>query len=559
MTLHEQALEKEDQLIAVENTSPEKVEALEELGMRRVTARQGRLVRQEFLPREVGPSPLEEGRLGGGGLDGELGHHAGPAILGHELGGIELVAAGRTDGLERHDAVDGRAADLPLLLLGSGLGGPEGDGISAGPVQGGTVGGTGAPVPPADRSLPAGHAVDGLLGGVGPLPRLGDLGHLLELGLGLSLDGIGEEVGEVLEEVGMVSEQGRHLVKDVLDAPLLLLVRVKDLQKLLVRFGFGGKTLLDGGNVVNGMIELDGLLRSTATLLLLLLRWRRSGGRSSTHRGLRRRRRTTGRTALLHRRSPSDRWLGTCRRSRLLTCGVAGRWSSWSPLRRRLLLLRCSHSSSTTTTAGSGCTSHCTSRSTTSSTAGGRLLGRRTLRMAGPKDVRHPGLAGTAIHGKDLAGLVAGELDLVPLGQEGVESQHQALVALEQIGNPPDDAGGVDLLRLERLHDVEELVVDVRPVTELHLDLIEVHEGVLDAQFAHHGGKGGGSGALVFDWGVKRTVLRVLGMMDIRLYALSCLSRCAESKTLIEGQMPTGKIYPQKLPPIQEDIAKEDE
>jgi len=108
--------------------------------------------------------------------------------------------------------------------------------------------------------------------------------------------------------------------------------------------------------------------------------------------------------------------------------------------------------------------------------------------MAGPKDVRHAGLAGTAIHGKDLAGLVAGELDLVPLGQEGVEPQNQALVALEQVGHPPDDAGGVDLLRLERLHDVEELVVDVRPVAELHLDLVEVHEGVLDAQFAHHGG-----------------------------------------------------------------------
>ena len=53
--------------------------------------------------------------------------------------------------------------------------------------------------------LPAssGRAVDASarLGGVGPLARLGDLGHLLELGLGLGLDGVGEEVGEVLEEV----------------------------------------------------------------------------------------------------------------------------------------------------------------------------------------------------------------------------------------------------------------------------------------------------------------------------------------------------------------------
>ena len=70
MALHEQALEKEDQLIAVENSRAKQVEALEELGMGRVAAGQGRLVGQELLPREVGPSPLEEGRLGGGGLDG---------------------------------------------------------------------------------------------------------------------------------------------------------------------------------------------------------------------------------------------------------------------------------------------------------------------------------------------------------------------------------------------------------------------------------------------------------------------------------------------------------
>ena len=124
---------------------------------------------------------------------------------------------------------------------------------------------------------------------------------------------------------------------------------------------------------------------------------------------------------------------------------------------------------------------------TSGSRSSGRLLDRRPQRMARRIDVRHAGLARAAVHGEDLAGLVARELDLVPLGQEGVESQHQPLVALEQAGHSPDDARRVDLLRLERLHDVEELVVDLRPVAELHLDLVQVHEGVLDAQFAHHG------------------------------------------------------------------------
>ena len=446
VALHKQALEEEDELVAIEDAGAEQVEALEELGVGRVAAGQRRLVRQELLPREVGPSALEEGRLGGGGLDGELGDHPRSAVLGRELGGVELVAARWPDGLEGHDAVDGRAADLALLLLGSGLGGPEGDGIAAGPVQGGRVGGAGRAVRHAGSPLPApsGRAVDASagLGGVGPLPRLGDLGHLLELGLGLGLDGVGEEVGEVLEEVGMVGEEGRHLVEDVLDAPLLLLVRVEDLQELLVRFGLRREALLDGGDVVDGVIELDGLLRIAAAAGLLLLRRRRTG--SGTHR----RRRLHA--LLLHR-------LCSARRTVSRMAGTA----------LRLLL-----SSGT-------CASGSSSR--------GRLLDRRPQRMARRIDVRHAGLARAAVHGEDLAGLVARQLNLVPLGQKGVEPQHQPLVALEQAGNSPDDARRVDLLRLERLHDVEELVVDLRPVAELHLDLIQVHEGVLDAQFAHHG------------------------------------------------------------------------
>mmetsp|Transcript_39093 Transcript_39093/g.126396 ORF Transcript_39093/g.126396 Transcript_39093/m.126396 type:complete len:214 (-) Transcript_39093:189-830(-) len=53
---------------------------------------------------------------------------------------------------------------------------------------------------------------------------------------------------------------------------------------------------------------------------------------------------------------------------------------------------------------------------------------------------------------------------------------------MEELQHAVYDAGRVDRLRLELLHDVEELVVDVRLLLELHLDLVEVREGVLDLE-----------------------------------------------------------------------------
>ena len=69
---------------------------------------------------------------------------------------------------------------------------------------------------------------------------------------------------------------------------------------------------------------------------------------------------------------------------------------------------------------------------------------------------------------------------LITLGQEGVEAIDQLAVALEERRDSANDAGRVDLLALEGLHDLEEFVVDLGLVAELGLDLVEVEERVLD-------------------------------------------------------------------------------
>ena len=68
----------------------------------------------------------------------------------------------------------------------------------------------------------------------------------------------------------------------------------------------------------------------------------------------------------------------------------------------------------------------------------------------------------------------------ITLGQEGVEPVNQLAVALEERRNSSNDAGRVDLLALEGLHDLEEFIVDLGLVAELGLDLVEVEERVLD-------------------------------------------------------------------------------
>lgn len=48
-----------------------------------------------------------------------------------------------------------------------------------------------------------------------------------------------------------------------------------------------------------------------------------------------------------------------------------------------------------------------------------------------------------------------------------------------------DHTRSVDLLRLERLHDIQEFIVDVRSITEFHLDLVQVQESILDSKLPH--------------------------------------------------------------------------
>ena len=51
-----------------------------------------------------------------------------------------------------------------------------------------------------------------------------------------------------------------HLLQDILDAALLLLVRVKDLEELLVDLWLVRKALLDGRDVGDGVVEVDRLV-----------------------------------------------------------------------------------------------------------------------------------------------------------------------------------------------------------------------------------------------------------------------------------------------------------
>ena len=117
---------------------------------------------------------------------------------------------------------------------------------------------------------------------------------------------------------------------------------------------------------------------------------------------------------------------------------------------------------------------------------GERALGHRHSRHGGP-------------HGSgdsDGIRIVAGAtLDAVARRQKGIETLNQFRVAGEQRRHALNNAGSVDANNavsmlvgiwmmnirsaLEIFHDVQEPVVDVRMVDELHLDLVEVAQRVL--------------------------------------------------------------------------------
>ena len=61
--------------------------------------------------------------------------------------------------------------------------------------------------------------------------------------------------------------------------------------------------------------------------------------------------------------------------------------------------------------------------------------------------------------------------DFVSWGEEGVEADDELGVTPKEAGDPSDDAGCVNALALELLHDVKKVVVHLRLVAELVLDL----------------------------------------------------------------------------------------
>ena len=64
--------------------------------------------------------------------------------------------------------------------------------------------------------------------------------------------------------------------------------------------------------------------------------------------------------------------------------------------------------------------------------------------------------------------------------QERVETEDELAVAVEELEDAVDDAGRVDLLALEGLHDLQKFIINLGLVAELGLDLVEVEERVLD-------------------------------------------------------------------------------
>ena len=115
------------------------------------------------------------------------------------------------------------------------------------------------------RALLLGCPHYGLLRSLRPLPCLSELGDLLQLSLRLGLYSIWEEVCEVLQKIRVVCEQKGHFVQNFLYAALLLLVRVQNLQELLVCLRLRSKALLDCRDIINGMIKLNGLLGTTSS------------------------------------------------------------------------------------------------------------------------------------------------------------------------------------------------------------------------------------------------------------------------------------------------------
>lgn len=70
-------------------------------------------------------------------------------------------------------------------------------------------------------------------------------------------------------------------------------------------------------------------------------------------------------------------------------------------------------------------------------------------------------------------------LDLVAGGQEGIEAHDEVRVAFEQLGHTTYHSWSVNALRFKFLHDVEEIIVDLRLTTKLQLHLVKIGQRIL--------------------------------------------------------------------------------
>jgi hypothetical protein len=79
------------------------------------------------------------------------------------------------------------------------------------------------------------------------------------------------------------------------------------------------------------------------------------------------------------------------------------------------------------------------------------------------------------------------DLNLITFRKKRVKAEHELSISLKQIRNTTNHPSGINLLRFEGFHNVEKFIVNVRTVSKLHLDLIQIQKGIFYSQFAPHG------------------------------------------------------------------------
>ena len=81
--------------------------------------------------------------------------------------------------------------------------------------------------------------------------------------------------------------------------------------------------------------------------------------------------------------------------------------------------------------------------------------------------------------GRQLPSLRHHRINVVGLGEEGVEAEDQVPMSPKQLHNSHNHSIGIDDVGLELAHHLEELVVDVRLTGKLGLDAVQVGEGII--------------------------------------------------------------------------------